>query len=40
MKYTVDMGPGAMIYIPSFMEIKTLIGGEIHNLASDIKGGT
>jgi hypothetical protein len=31
MKYAVEMGPGAMIYIPSFLKIgsgtQTLIGG-------------
>jgi hypothetical protein len=35
MKYTVDMGSGALIYIPSFMKIssgiqKLIGGGGIH----------
>jgi hypothetical protein len=32
MKYAVDMGPGAMIYVPSFIKIgsaiQKLIGGD------------
>jgi hypothetical protein len=34
MKYAIEMGSGAMIYIPSFMKIglgiQKLIGGGIH----------
>jgi hypothetical protein len=39
MKYTVEMGSGSMIYIPSFIEIgsgiKTLIWGGIHRHTQD-----
>jgi hypothetical protein len=40
MKYAVEMGSGAMIYIPSFIKIvsviRKLIGGGIHRQHGDL----